>query len=115
MFLQVRVKKEDQAAFRFLWRRPGSVGPPLEYQMMVEIFGAASSPTSCSFVLRQTGKDNPAYADVSEKITTNVYVDNYLDSFDDIAVAEKTCHRLKELLKKGGFNLTLVMTSSKRL
>lgn len=94
MFFQVRVKEEDQSAFRFLWRRPGSGGPPLEYQMMVEIFGAASSPTSCALVLRQTGKDNPAYDDVSEKIITNFYVDNYIDSFDDVATAERTCHRL---------------------
>ncbi len=106
MFLQVRVKEEDQPAFRFLWRRPGSGGPPLEYQMMVEIFEAASSPTSCAFVLRQTGKDNPAYGDISEKIVSNFYVDNYLDSFDDIATADRTCHRLTELLKKGGFRLS---------
>ena len=36
MFLQVRVREEDQAAFRFLWRRPGDEGPPIAYQMMVE-------------------------------------------------------------------------------
>jgi hypothetical protein len=30
MFLQVRAKEEDQPAFCFLWRRPGSGGPPLE-------------------------------------------------------------------------------------
>ncbi|XP_032798244.2 uncharacterized protein LOC116934945 [Daphnia magna] len=71
MFLQVRVKEEDQSAFRFLWSSPGSGGPPLEFQMMVEIFGASSSPTSCACVLRQTGKDNPAYGDVSEKIIAN--------------------------------------------
>jgi hypothetical protein len=93
MFLQVRVKEEDQPAFRFLWRGPCSRGLPLENQMMVEIFGAASSPTSCAFVLRQTGKDNPDYGDVSEKIVSNFYVDNYLDSFDDIATADRTCHR----------------------
>ena len=52
MFLQVRVREEDQAAFRFLWRRPGDEGPPIAYQMQVEIFGASSSPTSCTYVLR---------------------------------------------------------------
>jgi hypothetical protein len=115
IFLQVRVKEEDQPAFRFLWGRPGSTGPPLEYQMMVEIFGAFSSPTSCAFVLRQTGKDNPAYGAVSGKIVSNFYVDNYLDSFDDIATADRTCHRLTKLLKKGGFRLTHVMISSMEL
>jgi hypothetical protein len=36
MFLQVRVREEDQRAFRFLWKRPGDEeGPPVAYQMIV--------------------------------------------------------------------------------
>lgn len=115
MFLQVRVREEDQAAFRFVWRRPGSQEPPITYQMMVEIFGAASSPTSCTFVLRQIPIDNPGYEDIASKVTENFYVDNYLDSFDDEDSAISCCKRLTELLKKGGFKLTHLMTSSKRV
>lgn len=77
MFLQVRVREEDQPAFRFLWRRPGDDGPPVAYQMMVEIFGAASSPTSCTFVLRRTAEENPGYSDIAHKVTENFYVDHY--------------------------------------
>jgi hypothetical protein len=115
MFLQVRVREKDQAAFRYLWRRPGDSGPPVTYQMMVEIFGAASSPTSCSFVLRRLADDHPEYADIADKVINNFYVDNYLDSFNDADAAISCCHRLIELLKKGGFPLTQAMTSSREL
>ncbi len=115
MFLQVRVREEDQPAFRFLWRRPGSDGPPISYQMMVEIFGAASSPTSRAFVLRRTAEDNPEFQDIAHKVKENFYVDNYLDSFDDEDSAIQCCKRLSDLLAKGGFNLTHIMTSTKRV
>ncbi len=115
MFLQVRVREEDQYAFRFLWRRPGDEGPPVAYQMMVEIFGAASSPTSCTFVLRRTAEDNLEYQDIKHKVTENFYVDNYLDSFNDAATAIDCCNRISALLKKGGFVLTHLMTSSREV
>lgn len=83
MYLQVGVRKEDQSLFRYLWHRPESSEPPEAFQMLVEIFGAASSLTSCTFVLRRTAEDNPEYADVAEKVKANFCVDNYLDSFDD--------------------------------
>ena len=35
MFLQVKVKPEDQPAFRFIWRPPGVDVAPHTYQMMV--------------------------------------------------------------------------------
>lgn len=112
MFLQVGVRKEDQALFRYLWRRPGSASPPWTYQMMVEIFGASSSPTSCTYVLRRTAEDNPEFSDVADKVTENFYVDNYLDSFDDAQEAARCCMRLTMLLQRGGFKLTHLMTSS---
>ena len=115
MFLQVRVREEDQAAFRFLWRRPGDEGPPIAYQMQVEIFGASSSPTSCTYVLRRTAEDNPEYRDVAHKVTENFYVDNYLDSFDDAETAIACCRKMSNLLKKGGFVLTHLMTSSREV
>lgn len=94
MFLQVQVREEDQPAFRFPWRRPGDEGQTLAYQMMVENFGSASSPTSCTFVLRRTAEDNPGYSDIAHKVTENFYVDNYLDSFDDAASAIDCCRRM---------------------
>jgi len=115
MFLQIRVREEDQSVFRFFWRRPGEGGPPIAYQMMVEVFGASSSPTSAAFVLHRTADDNPSFKDVAEKVKTNFYVDNYLDSFDSITEAVETSTRLQELLRLGGFNLGQLASSSREL
>lgn len=112
MFLQVRVREEDQAALRFVWRKPGSSGPPETYQMMVEIFGATSSPTSVTLALRQIATDHPEYADVALKLLECFFVDNYLDSFDDIERAIWVCRRLVEMLAKQGFHLAQLITSS---
>lgn len=95
MFLQIRVREQDQPVFRFLWRRPGSKGPPIAYQMLVVVFGAASSPTTSAFILHRTVDDNPKYSDVGERVKTNFYVDNYLDSFESAEEASFTCKRLK--------------------
>jgi len=44
MFHQVQIIEEDQPALRFLWRNLELGRPPDVYQMLVMIFGAASSP-----------------------------------------------------------------------
>ncbi|XP_059048555.1 uncharacterized protein LOC131843818 [Achroia grisella] len=44
MFMQVKIKKEDRDALRFLWRGDRREGDPHEYRMTSLIFGATSSP-----------------------------------------------------------------------
>jgi hypothetical protein len=115
MFLQVRVRPEDQTEFRFFWRRPGDPGPPIAHQISVLIFGASSSPTCAAYVLRHIVEDHPEYADVAELITKKFYVDNYCDSFDTIEEGIATCRRLRELLFLGGFVLGQMVTSAREI
>lgn len=114
-FLNVRVREEDQPALRYFYRKLGSSGPPNEYQMMVEIFGSTCSMTSCIFALRQLAEDHPEFADVIERIIENFYVDNYLDSFESEEEAIYFCRKLIQLLQLGGFNLTQLMSTSRRI
>lgn len=113
MFLQVGVQEPDQDALRFIYRRPGSSGPPVTYRMMVQIFGAASSMTACIYALQQTARDNPEYYDVSEKLSACFYVDNYLDSYATEEEAIYGCTSLIGLLRKGGFELSQLISSSR--
>ena len=52
MFYQVRVAEEDQTFLHFLWWPEGNLDENLEeYQMVVHLFGAASSPACSNFAL----------------------------------------------------------------
>lgn len=88
MFHQVRVRPADKHALCFLWRTLDTAGPPDVYEMQVQIFGAASSPTVCSYVLRRAAADNEEeFAGLVEKVETNCYMDNYMDSFNIVEEA----------------------------
>ena len=58
MFQQVRVRKKDQDALRFLWSSDNYTEPPDVYVMEVHIFGATSSPCVANSILRRTTSDN---------------------------------------------------------
>ena len=59
MFYQVRVTDADSTYLRFLWWPDGRLDSDLEeYQMVVHLFGAASSPACSNFALRRTAEDN---------------------------------------------------------
>ena len=58
MFHQVNVLPDDADAQRFLWWATALSQPPKDYQMLVHIFGATSSPCCASRVLQQTANDN---------------------------------------------------------
>ena len=105
MFHQVRVKKEDQDALRFLWWPGGDLAQtPVSHQMLVHVFGATSSPYCAGFCLAQTVKQfgvkfNSA---TSEVIKNDFYVDNCLTSCDSTDEAITLVKQLRELIKIGG-------------
>jgi len=57
MFHQVQIIEEDRPALRFLWTLELK-RPPDVYQMLVMIFGAASSPCMANDALSKTALDN---------------------------------------------------------
>ena len=59
MFYQVRVPNQDASFLRFMWWEDGDPCKlVIEYQMLVHIFGPASSPSCASYALRKTAQDN---------------------------------------------------------
>ena len=60
MIHQVRVTPNDSDSLHFLWWPNSDLSAePEEYQMVVHIFGATSSPSCANFALRKTA-DNIA-------------------------------------------------------
>ena len=116
MFHQCQVVEEDQPALRFLWRNLKMKQSPDIYQMLVMIFGAASSPCTANYVLRKTADDNcddPSFSpETIETVKRNFYMDDLLKSVRDEATATKLQQELTALLDRGGFRLTKWSSSS---
>jgi hypothetical protein len=86
MFHQTRVIPKDTDALRFLWWSGSIDDPPEDYQMLVHIFGATSSPCCANKALRQTADDNERYFDpeVIQTLRRNFYVDDNLKSVSTV-------------------------------
>ena len=109
MFHQVRVKPDDQDALRFLWWPRGNTNePPRAYRMTVHLFGGTWSPSCCTYAMHRTVQDYEHQFSESacETVKRNFYVDDCLKSVDSVEEAVALASELKELLARGGFNLT---------
>ena len=114
MFHQVRVDPDDYDSLRFLWWSTDDLhSPPQDFQMLVHLFGATSSPSCCSFALKQVAKDNPLCvdSDVLHSIRRNFYVDDWLKSFNRKAEAVGVIEQIRLSLDYAGFHLTKFVSS----
>ena len=116
MFHQVRVFPDHRDVLRFLWW-PGNdlTQEPVEYRMLVHLFGAVSSPSCCSFAIQKTAEDHKDlfHSDTIETVKHNFYVDDCLKSVETDLIAVTLVHELCQMLAKGGFRLTKWLSNSR--
>ncbi len=81
---------------------------PVNYQMLVHLFGATSSPSCASFSLKKTASDNQVEfdAEIFDTVNRNFYVDDCLKSVPSTDKAVRLSGQLRELLSRGGLRLT---------
>ncbi|XP_044181007.1 uncharacterized protein LOC122962163 [Acropora millepora] len=117
MFHQVRVPAEDCDALRFLWWSGDLNDEPAEYQMLVYIFGATSSPCCSNKALRQTTDDNEDKygSEAAETVRRNFYVDDLLKSVQTTDQATTLAVKLTAMLKEGGFHLTKFLSKRREV
>ena len=118
MFYQVRIPDSDADSLRFLWWTEGDLSKePEEYQMLVHLFGAVSSPSCSNFALLKTAEDNKGKVkeDVIYTVKKNFYVDDCLKSTPTTNNAITLAQDLRDLLTKGGFHLTQWTSNSREL
>ena len=109
MFFQVKLHPRDWDSLRFLWWQDGDLSQPLQdYQMMVHLFGAKSSPACANYALKRVAEDNTtkASSEAVSVVKRAFYVDDCLKSVDSEEYAVQLVAEVKSLLKSGGFNLT---------
>jgi hypothetical protein len=115
MFHQVHVAPSDYDALRFLWWPENDLeAEPQEFQMLVHLFGATSSPSCANFALQRTADDNSKDfgTKISEIVKRNFYVDDCLKSVSDDEEGVSVANDLTALLARGGFHLTKWISNS---
>ncbi|XP_038075995.1 uncharacterized protein LOC119743942 [Patiria miniata] len=107
MFHQVRVPERDCDALRFLWWQSHDLSKdPTDFQMLVHLFGATSSPSCAGFALRKTADDYGAeFGEAASAVRDNFYVDDLLVSVSCAEAGINLARQLIDLLSKGGFRL----------
>ena len=112
MFSRIRLTKDDARHHRFLM--PDKQTGRIEvYQMNMLTFGDGASPFVAMSTLHRTADDYGGKQDRAKKaIKENFYMDGYLDSFDGPEEAIRVVRWVKEILRKGDFNLTKWISNS---
>lgn len=105
MFHQVKIKKQDQDAQRFLWR--DNEGDEVKhYTMQVMTFGATCSPSSAQYVLNKNASEfREVYPRAYMAIKENHYVDDFLDSLDSEEEAIELAKQVRMIHHRGGFEI----------
>ena len=112
MFLQMRVTEEDLPALRFLYRDSDDKEPDV-YQCLRRPFGEQSAPACANYVMKRNADGfQQEFPEAAEAVKRNLYVDDSLNSLDDVAEAIKLQTDLTELMRRGGFNLTKWLSNS---
>ena len=118
MFHQVMVDPKDVDALRFLWWPEDDLSKrPVDFWMMVHLFGSTSSPSCASFRLRKTAQDSAGDFghEVVDTVLKNFYVDDCLKSVKSTEVAVELRKDLCALLPRGGFRLTKWLCNRKEV
>ena len=76
--------------------------------MTVHLFGGTWSPSCCTYAMHRTVQDHEhQFSELAcETVRRNFYVDDCLKSVDSVEEAVALASELKNLLARGGFNLT---------
>ncbi|XP_062714275.1 uncharacterized protein LOC134291033 [Aedes albopictus] len=115
MYHQLKIRKEDCQAQRFLYRSDPSQKPDV-FVMDVATFGSTCSPCSANFVKNKNALEwKEEYPEASAAVIENHYVDDYLDSRDteqDLAILASD---VRQIQAEAGFELRNWRSNSRKV
>ncbi|XP_053620234.1 uncharacterized protein LOC128680823 [Plodia interpunctella] len=105
MFLRIKIRVSDRDALRFLWRDETDHAP-MEYRMTSLLFGATSSPSTAIYVKNHNALlHQEEFPEAVDPIINNHYMDDYLQSFDTAAEANRVAQAVDAVHRRGNFVL----------
>ncbi|XP_073960549.1 uncharacterized protein [Choristoneura fumiferana] len=105
MYLRVKIKCEDQHAFRFLYRSEPNE-PVHTYIMTSLIFGANCSPFIAQFIKNKNAQRFESSMPAAAKaIYTQHYMDDYIDSLPSEQEAKQLMRDVTYIHKQGNFEI----------
>ena len=113
MYHTVKTSELDQHTHRFVWRDMDSTREPDTYIIQRVSFGDKPSGTIATIELRKTAEmTRSEYPEAADIIQNNTYMDDIIESKDNLAIARKLSQYIEKAIVKGGF---LVNTGRKLL
>ena len=112
MYREVKLTAADKDLHRFVWR-DDPASPLQDYRMTRVTFGVSASPFLAIRTLHQAAVDHgEGYPEATQHILTSFYVDDFLGGANSPEEAISLFHQLRDILKKGGFDLRKWRSSS---
>ena len=106
IFLQVEVQDKDRPFHRFLWRDFNMSRDPDVYEFQRLLFGNTASPFCSQYVLQTHAKTHALeFPEAACTVEESMYVDDVLDSCEDVKSAQHLRRQLSALLAIAGFKL----------
>ena len=85
MYLQIKLRPEDQPYHRFLWRDLQSDQEPDIFEFDRVVFGVNSSPFQAQFVVQEHAKQRQSELPLAaETVLESTYMDDSMDSVPDV-------------------------------
>ena len=111
MFMQVGIIEKDQPSMRFLWPTNHSLE---QFQYTSLIFGVRRSPSTAIFVLQKTAADFGPNQMTENLVKNSIYMDDFVQSFETVEIAQKAAVSLKKTLMRAGFNSTKFVSNEQK-
>ena len=103
MYLQIQLKPEDRVMHRFIWRHLRKDHKPDVYEFSRLVFGVNCSPFLAQFVAQHHARQNNAsYPRAAETVLRSTYMDDSMDSVQDVNEGLKLYTQLVNLWKGAG-------------
>ena len=102
----MKTSELDQHTHRFLWRNMDGTREPDTYIIQRVSFGDKPSGTIATIALRKTAEMmRNEYPEAADIIQNNTYMDDIIESKDNITIAHELSQDIEKAIIKGGFQV----------